>query len=255
MPPPPPQIIRVVDLETTGQAPPAHGVCEIGWQDVALGADARWELQGEGGARFVNPGRSIPPLTQAIHHILDEQVADAPFWHDVARPVLDPWPRRIALAAHRADYEMKFCTPALTHNAQWICTWKCALRLWPDSPSFSNQMLRYWRKPEGMIHERGLPAHRAFPDSYVTAFHLRDMLNEVGVAQLVEWSNLPGLLPSVRQGPDRGKDWREISDDSLAIFLGDRDIDVRFTAETELARRRGGGIVGRDKPQGTLFQD
>jgi exodeoxyribonuclease X len=77
------------------------------------------------------------------------------------------------------------------------------------------------------------------------------MLNEVGVAQLVEWSNVPGLLPRVRQGPDRGKDWREIEDESLARFLGDRDIDVRFTAETELARRQ--GDVGRTAPQDALL--
>lgn len=256
MPTPPPQIIRVVDLETTGSAPPAHGVCEIGWQDVALGSDGRWEIDGEGGQRFVNPGRAMPPVTQAIHHILDEQVADAPYWHDVARPVLDPWPRRIALAAHRSDFEQQFCTPALTRNADWICTWKCALRLWPDAPKFSNQVLRYWRKPVGLDHERGLPAHRAFPDAYVTAYALRDMLNDVGVAQLLEWSSVPGLLPRVvRPGPDRGKDWREIEEESLIGFLGDRDIDVRFTAETELARRRGGGIAGRQAqtPQGRLF--
>ena len=104
----------------------------------------------------------------------------------------------LALAAHRADFEQQFCTPALTRGADWICTWKCALRLWPDCPSFSNQVLRYWRKPDGIEHERGLPAHRAFPDAYVTAFHLRDMLNEASVAQLIEWSNLPGLLPRVR---------------------------------------------------------
>ncbi|MFZ5794452.1 MAG: exonuclease domain-containing protein [Sphingomonas sp.] len=238
MPPPPPQIIRVIDLETTGEAPPVHGVCEIGWQDVALGSDGRWEIHGEGGARLVNPGRPIPPLTQTIHHILDEQVADAPFWHDVARAVLDPYPKRVALAAHRSIYEEKFCSPALTRNAPWICTWKCALRLWPDSPTFSNQMLRYWRKPEGLIHERGLPAHRAFPDAYVTAFHLRDMLNAVGIEQLLAWSRVPGLLPRVRQGPDRGKEWSEASDETIATMLEDRDEDVRFTAETERARRR-----------------
>lgn len=238
MPPPPPQIIRVIDLETTGEAPPVHGVCEIGWQDVALGSDGRWEIHGEGGARLVNPGRPIPPLTQTIHHILDEQVADAPFWHDVARAVLDPYPKRVALTAHRSIYEEKFCSPALTRNAPWICTWKCALRLWPDSPTFSNQMLRYWRKPEGLIHERGLPAHRAFPDAYVTAFHLRDMLNAVGIEQLLAWSRVPGLLPRVRQGPDRGKEWSEASDETIATMLEDRDEDVRFTAETERARRR-----------------
>ena len=249
----PPPIIRVIDLETTGDKPPAHHVCEIGWQDVALGKDGRWELYGEGGHRLVNPGRPIPPLTMAIHHIRDEDVADAPWWHDVARPILDPWPRRLALAAHRASFEEQYCTPALTRGADWICTWKCALRLWPDSPGFSNQLLRYWRKPEGLVHERGLPAHRAFPDAYVTAHHLRDMLNEASVAQLIEWSKLPGLLPRVRFGPDRGKEWSEIDDDSLAGFLNDRDEDIRFTAQTELARRRGGGPVGRDAPMQDLL--
>jgi exodeoxyribonuclease X len=250
---PTPSIIRVIDLETTGDAPPQHGVLEIGWQDVALGDDGRWELMGEGGHRLVNPGRPIPPITQAVHHILDEWVADQPYFIDVARPVLDPYPRRLALAAHRADFEQKFCPPGLTHGAEWICTWKCALRLWPDSPSFSNQVLRYWRKPAGLDHERGLPAHRAFPDAYVTAHHLRDMLNEASVAQLIEWSNQPGLLPRVRYGPDRGKDWSEISEASLNGFLTDRDIDVRFTAETEVARRRGGGVVGRANLQGMLL--
>ncbi len=181
-----PQILRVIDLETTGQAPPQHGVLEIGWQDVALSESGRWELFGEGGTRMVNPGRPIPPITQAIHHIREEDVADAPWWHDVARPILDPWPRRLALAAHRASFEEQFCTPALTRGADWVCTWKCALRLWPEAPSFSNQVLRYWRNPEGLEHDRGLPAHRAFPDAYVTAHHLRDMLNEASVAQLIE---------------------------------------------------------------------
>ena len=251
--PPPKQIIRVIDLETTGDAPPAHGVCEIGWQDVALQPDGRWEIEGEGGSRLVNPGRLMSPITTAIHHLRDEDVAGAPWWHDVARPVLDPWPRRVALAAHRASFEEQFCTPALTHGAEWICTWKCALRLWPDSPKFSNQVLRYWRNPEGLDHERGLPAHRAFPDAYVTAFHLRDMLNEAGVAQLLEWSRQPGLLPRVRYGPDRGKDWREVDEEVLIGFASDRDIDIRFTAETELARRRGSGEVKRKSVQDLLL--
>lgn len=234
-----PHIIRVIDLETTGQAPPVHGVCEIGWQDVALGDDGAWALFGDGGAHFVNPGRAIPPITQAIHHILDEQVAEAPLWHDIARPVLDPWPRRVALAAHRADFEQQFCTASLTREADWICTWKCALRLWPESPAFSNQVLRYWRRPTGLVHERGLPIHRAFPDAYVTAHHLRDMLNAVGAAQLIAWSRLPGLLPRVRNGPDRGKEWHEIDSETLAGFAADRDPDVRYTAECERARRHG----------------
>lgn len=247
-----PSIIRVIDLETTGQAPPLHGVCEIGWQDVALGTDGQWALEGDGGSMLVHPGRAIPAVTQAIHHIGDDDVVDAPYWNDCARPILDPYPRRLALAAHRADFEMKFCSPAMTRSAEWICTWKCALRLWPESPSFSNQVLRYWRRPAGIVQGRGLPAHRAYPDAYVTAFHLRDMLNLVSVAQLIEWSTLPGLLPRVRNGPDRGRDWRELEEEKLAMFAADRDPDVRYTAEQEQARRRGGGEIGRKSLQGAL---
>lgn len=248
-----PSIIRVVDLETTGAKPPAHGVCEIGWQDVALGSDGRWVLEGEGGSILVNPGRPIPAVTMAIHHIEDEDVADAPGWHDVARGVLDPHPRRLALAAHHAEFEQRYCSPALTAGANWICTWKCALRLWPDSPSFSNQVLRYWRRPQGLDKERGLPAHRAFPDAYVTAHHLRDMLNEASVEQLIAWSNLPGLLPRVRSGPDRGREWRDLDDDALLVYAADRDPDVRYTAQQELQQRSGN--VPRDEPirQGLLI--
>ena len=85
-PMPIPQIVRVIDLETTGNAPPAHAVIEIGWQDVSLGRDGRWALDGDGGAIFVNPGRPIPPVTQAVHHILDEQVADAPWSRPLSAP-------------------------------------------------------------------------------------------------------------------------------------------------------------------------
>jgi exodeoxyribonuclease X len=57
--------VRVIDLETTGSRPPAHGVCEIGWQDVVLGDDGLWAVNEERGALFVNPGRPIPPVTMA----------------------------------------------------------------------------------------------------------------------------------------------------------------------------------------------
>jgi exodeoxyribonuclease X len=135
--------IRVIDLETTGSRPPAHDVCEVGWQDVVLGTDGLWSVNDERGAILVNPGRAIPPVTMAVHHIIDADVADAGYWRDVAPPVLRPSGSILALAAHRATFEQRFCTPSLSGAARWICTWKCALRLWPGSPGFSNQVLRY----------------------------------------------------------------------------------------------------------------
>ena len=91
--------------------------------------------------------------------------------------------------------------------------------------------------PEGLIHEIGLPAHRAMPDAYVTAHHLRDMLNEASLEQLLTWSREPGLLPRVPRGPDRGKGWDRLTTELLREFASDRDVDVRFSAQTELAGR------------------
>jgi exodeoxyribonuclease X len=57
----------------------------------------------------------------------------------------------------------------------------------------------------------------------------------------------------VRSGPHRGKDWRELDEESLVDFAHDRDPDVRYTAEQEVARRRGGGEIGRQTLQRALF--
>ena len=227
--------IRVIDLETAGGGP--HDVCEIGWQDVEQDTDGVWSIGDERGAHLVNPGRPITPETMAIHHILDAQVVGAPFWRAIAPEVLRPEGGVLALAAHRAAFEQRYCRPSLTGGARWICTWKCALRLWAHLPSFSNQMLRYTRRPEGLVHDMGLPAHRAFPDAYVTAHHLRDMLNETSVDQLLAWSQEPGLLPRVPAGAERGKAFNVLDNDALTAFAKERDLDVRFSAETELRRR------------------
>ena len=240
--------VRVIDLETAGNGP--HDVCEIGWQDVVQGSDGSWCVDEDRGAFFVNPGPLISPVTMAVHHIRDEDVVGAPFWKDVAPSVLRPDGGVIALAAHRAAFEQRYCTPRLSGAANWICTWKSALRLWPHVPRFSNQLLRYQRMPEGLIHEIGLPAHRAMPDAYVTAHHLRDMLNQTSLEQLLAWSRQPGLLPRVPSGPDRGKNWDEVAIGALRELASDRDVDLRFSAETELARR---GNV-RDNPAKPLVQ-
>ncbi len=246
-------IIRVVDLETTGSGPPAHAVCEIGWQDLKRDGDGSWTLSGQGGAFLVDPGREIPSVTQAVHHITTEDVRGAPYWKESAPSVLQREGGFAALVAHRASFEQRFCTPDLTRGADWICTWKCALRLWPDAPSFSNQNLRYWRKPAGLVRERGLPVHRAFPDAYVTAHHVRDMLAEVSVDQLIEWTALPGLLPRVQYGEDRGTAFSELPIEKLERLLKDRNEDMRYTARMELERRGARDVMPPPVPQSELF--
>jgi exodeoxyribonuclease X len=229
------QRVRVIDLETAGDGP--QDVCEIGWQDVSVGIDGRWQVTEERGAHLVNPGRPISPDTMAVHHIRDEDIIGAPFWKEIAPSVLKPASGVAALAAHRAAFEQRYCRPSLTAGVRWICTWKCALRLWPHLHRFSNQLLRYQRKPEGLVHEIGLPAHRAMPDAYVTAHHLRDMLNQASLDQLLAWSSQPALLPRVPAGPERGKSWDQLNLAALNELAANRDADIRFTARAELGRR------------------
>lgn len=178
-------------------------------------------------------------MTSAIHHLVDEDVAGAPGWTEIAPPVLQP-PGVLALAAHRASFEQRWCTPRLSGRARWICTYKCALRLWSDAPSHSNQGLRYWRRPDGLERGTGLPAHRAGPDAYVTAHHLRDMLSLASVERLLAWSAEPALLVRVPSGALRGRSWKDLDDASLGrVLAGEfgRNSDMMFTARTELSRR------------------
>ncbi len=248
--------VRVIDLETTGSRPPEDGVVEIGWQDVADAgrADASgagWQVTAERGALFVDPQRPIPSRTAAVHHIIDADVAGSPPWPVVAPPILAA-PGLLALAAHRIEFERRWCVDAMTGGLPWICTYKCALRLWPEMPSHSNQGLRYERMPAGLDRALGLPAHRAGPDAYVTAHHLRDMLNECSLDQLIAWSREPALLVRVPFGPFRGRRWADLDDTALdAILARDSDRDMRFTARHERDRRNGAGPA--PAPQAVLL--
>ncbi len=243
-----PARLRVIDLETTGDGPADGGVVEVGWQDlvqqpgVRQAGEAGWALQGGPGARLVRPGVAISARTSAIHHIVDEDVADAPGWEEAA-PAALRGSGILALAAHRAAFEKRWCLPRMSGGARWICTWKCALRLWPDAPTHSNQGLRYWRRPAGLDRDTGLPAHRAGPDAYVTAHHLRDMLALADVAQLLAWSEQPALLVRVPHGPLRGRRWEELDTaqlDAVADGQHGHNADMLFTARTERERRQGG---------------
>jgi exodeoxyribonuclease X len=238
-------ILRVIDLETTGHNLANGGVVEIGWQDLQPDGSGGWRLT-DSGAMLVNPGQRISAETSAIHHITDEDVQTAPRWPDAAAMVLRATPpqRFAAFAAHRAAFEQRWCVPALTGRIPWICTYKCALRVWPDAPTHSNQGLRYWRRPEGLDRATGLPAHRAGPDAYVTAHHLRDMLALAGLEQLLAWSAEPALLPRVPFGEHRGRRWAELDDAALDHILrvtAGGHLDMLFSARMEQGRRAGGG--------------
>lgn len=228
--------VRVVDIETAGLEPPDHKVVEIGWCDLVDGENG-WGVE-EGRSVLVNPGRAIPPETSAVHHLVDEDVAggvDFIAGYQMAFPQSRPI---IAIAAHNCKFERQWLTDEVTGLAPWICTYKAALRIWPEAPAHSNQALRYWLRPAGLNRAIAARAHRAFEDAYVTAFILRELLGRASIEQLVTWTAEPALQIRCGLGKWRGAPWRDVDDGFLRWVLGkDFDEDVLFTVRHELAKR------------------
>lgn len=233
-------IIRVLDVETTGLDPALDRIVEVATVDLIVtdngeGASPRYTV--ERGARWsslVNPGRPIPPEASAIHHITDDMVADAPPIGEMLGTITDGSPAYYC--AHVRNFDMGFIRPA---GADWLCTYKLAVVLWPDCPAHTNQCLRYWLGLK-LAEDPGTP-HRALGDAYVTAALARRMLAVSGwtLEQMLEISSNPILLPRLTFGEHRGKPIAEVPTSYLDWCrrnIHDNE-DVAFTVSHELRCR------------------
>lgn len=254
-------IIRVIDVETgpspimDGDRVVEPGIIEIGYQDLVsrsndlLGNPIDWELGGSG-VSLVNPGRPIPPETSAIHNLVDADIANAPSWNFVAvrnsGAALfsdDSVKGVIAYAAHSIKTEQGLISAELTRGLPWICTYICAMRLWPDMASHSNGSVRYHLKPAGLDRDKAFPTHRALPDAYVTAHNLLEALKLASWSDLTDWSTKPALLPRCKIGADyynggKGTPWPEVSSGMLDWILRKRnDENELYTARYHLDQR------------------
>lgn len=222
--------IRCIDLETTGYETTDH-VVEI----------AAWDLEPETGLiarvseRLVKPPVPIPPAASAVHHITDEDVANAEGWDQIYPMFLDD--DVDAYCAHNAKFEGQWLGQ---HTKKpWVCTLKCAYRIWPDAPTHSNFGLRYWLKPPDLEGRLCGESHRASADAYVTAHTLNLMFKhpKVELKGLIACSSRPALLPKVQFGKHFGKAWKDVPRDYLDWVVGQKDMDedVVFTAKHHLS--------------------
>jgi len=229
--------LRVIDIETTGMEPPAE-IIEFGRVDVV--SSGTGSVIEPPMSRLYRPLLGIPPETMAVHHICEDDF-------DAGTPVCSPDRLRLAvwggrspdiLVAHNCDFERKFITAEITEALPWICTYKAALRVWPEAPKHSNQVLRYWL---GLKLDKSLamPPHRAAPDAWVTAALLNELLKKASIPDLIKWTSEPKLLPTVPKGKHSGMPWSEPPPDYLSWVISQKDMDpdIKWNAEQELARR------------------
>lgn len=230
-------IVRSVDLETTGipSETDRQAIVEIGWTDITRVGD-QWKV-GYPKSMLVNPGRSIPPEVSAIHHIRDVDVADKPdpgsamlaFGRDCEAAGVT------AYAAHNLDFEQNWFNGG---GKPMVCSFKAALRIWKDAPEHGNQTLRYFLGFDDFDDFEpalAMPPHRAAPDSYVTAFLVAEILDQVDFDTWVKWSKGPALLITCWLNKHRGKLWSEVARvdrDYLNWIVRDvTDRNIRATAK------------------------
>lgn len=237
-------IIRSIDFETTGEpkedAPQA--ICEAGWCDVHLHlVDPQTGLRqpeiGAPQAMLVNPGRPMPPDARAVHHISDEDVASAPPPDLACAKLMQDRPD--FFCAHNADFEREFFGGG---GIPFICTYKVAVRLWPEAQSHSLQFLRY-SLGLNIDQGAGLPAHRAGPDAYVGAALMARIIKHEEAPDLdtmVRWSNGPALLSKIAFGKHKGTLWKDVDSGFLKWIIDparDFSRDVKATAKYWLKQK------------------
>jgi exodeoxyribonuclease X len=231
----------VTDLETLDEAPPA-GVIEIGWTSVRAEEDhadmwdfAYGELEGSM-LHGIPEGQIMSPDNRAVHHIDPAELAGL--------PPFDPAEWRVGLddVTHLVAHNSAFEAQWLDWGLPWVCTYKCALRAWPDAPSHSNQALKYFLGPlqDGPWAH---PPHRALPDAKVTALTFGRLLELYEIEQLIQWTLEPRLLTKMSFGKHKGTKLKDIPLDYLEWVADPRkceaaDEDLRHSCRVEIEQRQ-----------------
>jgi exodeoxyribonuclease X len=236
--------IRVVDFETNGTAPPAEvievGICDVVIVDAVGVGTIQAPL-----SRLCGVSTPVTCETRAVHHITPVDLVGLPpfvadeFWEQAIADGVT------AIAAHHADFEGKWLgTPRA--GIELICTYKGALRVFPEAPAHGNQTLRYWFEEQGhsaIPVDLASPAHRAGPDAFVTAHLLGHLLSSgrATLAELVAWTAEPAVTPRCSIGKWRGRRWEEVDAGFLSWMLRqpDMDRDLKWNAQREIGRRAG----------------
>lgn len=224
-------IFATVDIETLGYEPPA-AVIELGMMTILPGGRASYS-----DFLYGLDGQEMAPENRAVHHISPKDLeGHKPFSligdRDVSRFVesnnID------YMVAHKADFEQKW----ITVDIPWICTYKCAVRTWPDAPKHDQQTLKYYLGIEDSpIY---YPPHRALPDARLCYKILEKLIEKHTVEELLHWTSEPVLITKFPFGKHFGVELTEIPSDYLKWCLDNLDdekIELKYWCFVELERR------------------
>lgn len=231
---------HVFDTETTGFEEETDKIVEIAYSKIENGIITK-NFQS-----LVNPGIPIPPEASAVHHIVDEDVADSESIDNVINKILNEEDIKI-MVAHNIEFDYKFLKQYFP-NVITICTYRLAKKLWPDLKHHTNQYLRYYFKLGG-TELKEMPAHRAMADTFVTSYlfmyELREIVSRasnpenITPEKLQEYIEKPILLKKCNFGKHKDELWQNVPKSYLNWMLNNMnnlDRDTIYTANHYLGR-------------------
>jgi exodeoxyribonuclease X len=230
-------LARSIDFESSSKADDWE-VVEQGWTDITLYTETRECLISPPESMLWRPERGLAPEVVGIHHLTAARLADWPVCTEADLIALATANEPEFLVAHNASYEQQRLTKAITGDAHWICTMKCARRAWLDAPEYSLQTLRYWRGLE-LDNAFAMPPHRAGPDSYVGAALFAELAREHTINTLVQWTKLPLYYHTCPLKKHKGWAWEAVPRSYLDWILRDEtmEFDLKYAAQLEINTR------------------
>jgi DNA polymerase III, epsilon subunit and related 3''-5'' exonucleases len=240
----------VVDTETTGLEK-TDQVVELAIVSLIVHPKRAFEVKSY--STLVKPTCPVSSGARAVHHISDEELADAPTMerllelYELVGGGMTEFQDADIIAGHFLEFDLRMLrqsgVPDSILPAKKLCTLACARHLWPDAPKHSNQFLRYHLGLDvpSIDGKEGLP-HRALPDATVTTWMLLEMLKTHELDDLVALSSKQVLLKNVTRGSYAGRTWESMDIGYLRWVLKKNFSDVeRYAAQYWLDKKTGNG--------------
>ena len=188
----------VLDLETTGAAPPQSAITEVGAIKLR-GGECLGTFQ-----TLVNPGVGIPPEITVLTGITEAMVLPAP-WIEAVLPSFVEFIGSAVIVGHNVRFDMRFLQAALVSSGRaplpnrFVDTCALARRLVRDE--VPNCQLGTLAERLRLPHR---PSHRALADALATGDLLHALLERAGSLGVLGLDDLYEL-PTIRAHPQMGK--------------------------------------------------
>ena len=184
-------------------------------------------------------GQPISYAAMAVHHILESDLADQPFYSEFQLPEQTQY-----IIGHNVDYDITAIAKCGvdTSKIKPICTLALARRVWENAEAHNISALIYLiSKGSDKAREILKGAHRADADIILTAnilMHIIHQLNIENIEQLYIASEEARIPKNITFGKHKGTAIQDLPVDYIQWLLRQDDLDLylRKALETKLVR-------------------